>query len=341
MPLESGPEQVDESQDTLEPLKGDIYAHFPVVEKGEELIVYKEVFAEMLKDDWENACILMNWVDLDGNPVTWEHFLVSSNPEEVVSDIQEGILEEGGKLPKYGMDGKFGAETSAALNELINPALATALDDVDETLRSFDSDDSFDSYSDLSPEEIEKNQRMQQKFISVLDPAVHDAASARMEEAGLQMDLASNYEDLDLSSEAVQKYREDSRVFRRALILEEPSLAKVEEVGNEVILILERTLDQIDFSKINTAEDLEEIVENLAPQLEEDINALDENFDEDLITDAILDAEPEILLAYISSFVGEVGYLALSEIDMDGSSPDELMRVIVNESLIPQMSIRV
>lgn len=43
----------------------------------------------------------------------------------LVKQLQQALLSQGGKLPKYGADGKFGAETEAALKSLYKSTSVT------------------------------------------------------------------------------------------------------------------------------------------------------------------------------------------------------------------------
>ena len=53
-------------------------------------------------------------------PLDWNFFRVAKDPLAVVNSIQEKILANGGELPRFGVDGKFGSETEAGLNDAIS-----------------------------------------------------------------------------------------------------------------------------------------------------------------------------------------------------------------------------
>lgn len=94
----------------LEQFKGSADAPFEVVEKGEGLKEYPSDFSRQLKANWREACQLMNWKSRGKQP-DWQFFLVAKDPFGLVSSIQKKIIENGGSLEKYGVDGKFGPET--------------------------------------------------------------------------------------------------------------------------------------------------------------------------------------------------------------------------------------
>lgn len=115
--LESSRREAPESRDTL---VGEIYAPFELREATQRITPYAPVFMENLNKNWGQVCELMNW-KTDGQVMDISIFKLAKDPVSVVRTIQEAIVTRGGKLEKYGQDGKFGPETVAALAALSTP----------------------------------------------------------------------------------------------------------------------------------------------------------------------------------------------------------------------------
>lgn len=328
MSFESGPEHREEVSD-LESLKGDIYAHFPVVEKGETSPKYSEAFTQNLKDNWESVCDLMHWFNLEGRAISWENFLVSSDPEALVRSVQEKINSEGGFLSEFGMDGKFGPETVRELRKVVQVeaiySFDEARDDLDFTLDEFE----------MSDEEIERDEEMRAHFMAILQSG--DRAMRRIETAGLEFDKMTSIDELDLSREALSRYREDSVGFRNELVREEPNLRIVADLVDEAIILIESVLGQIDFSQIKSTEDMIDLVQGLKPMVKSGFEALEDDYGEDELHNALLASDPEIIMTYMLSVIAELAYIIMSEIHEDGSSPEELTQIFVDEGFLPNL----
>ncbi len=318
-------------QEDREALIAGVTVPFETIALGETLKKYPEVFARFVERNWAQVCELMDWKK-DGEALNYSIFKLAKDPAELVKTIQTKIIETGGALPKYGVDGKFGQETETGLKAALKPdtLVATAAKPKEPAEEPSDRLD--------APEvKLEAAKRDLGKFQLLLEPI--GKAERRLEAAGLRVkDLASQA----MTPEFVSDYRKKARSFRETLGRENPLLAKVTAAANQAVDILSEEIKKVDFSKIKTVEDLirwtQEFTQTLEakfktiqePKLttdeEKEVQTMMEDFKEFKNLDRL-----ELPMAFILSLVGEVAVIATEHFQKNKEGIEALAQLLKKE----------
>ncbi len=305
---------------------------FETIPPGESLVKYTEVFARFVEKNWAQVCELMDWKK-EGEALNYSIFNLAKDPTELVRTIQAKILDAGGTLPKYGVDGKFGQETETGLKAALAPDAPVATAELKE------------SVEEPAPPEakIEGAKRDLGRFELLLEPI--GKAERRLEAAGLRVkDFASQ----TMTPEFVSDYRQKARAFRESLGRENPLLAKVTAAANQAVDILTEEIKKVDFSKIKTVEDLirwaQEFTQTLEakfktiqePKLttdeEKEVQTMMEDFKEFKNLDRL-----ELPMAFILSLVGEVAVIAAEHFQKNREGIEALAQVLKKEYFLSSL----
>lgn len=203
----AGPEgsSVENPESNRDTLARDLQSPFALREPTEKSKEYPAVFMQSLTNNWEDVCTLMDWKK-DGQAVNISTFNLAKDPMKVVQSIQAAIVAKGGKLDKYGQDGKFGSETETGLKQALAPA---------------------PTLSAAAP--IEPAMEVPSRLGSV-----EDRAWQRLGEASL-----------NVRSPNAKDFQARSRAFRETLGKQDPLLAKFVPYANELVQTVEVELEKI------------------------------------------------------------------------------------------------
>lgn len=320
--------------ESLEALIGNISAPFALRDSTEKSKRYPAVFMRLLTNNWTDVCKLMDW-EKDGAAIDISTFKLAKDPNQVVRSIQAAIVTRGGKLEKYGQDGKFGPETENGLRQ----ALAQT-----STLSTTAPTESPPEPVSRAPE-IHERQPTMLNFEALM--AALKASDGRLKAAGLDI---KNIDKTSVTPKLISAYKVKASAFRESLGRENPLLAKLCPIVDEVIKIIEEEIKKIDISSVKNRQDFNDTIRDLAQVIETKMVEKEAQF-EQVITEAEqaqleqmtrdflelknLD-QVELFTAFYMSAINE---LVLTAMEHFGKDPDavenfvELMRV---ERIIPR-----
>ncbi len=283
-----------ETPSVLEEFKENKDAPFETVKKGEIAPDYPYAFFNKIRANWSKVCELMNWKKGEA-PLDWNFFRVAKDPLALVSMIQEKILTNGGELPRFGVDGKFGSETEAGLNDAISgkgevPKLGRGL--ISAELEKGEK-------IEQSSEQRQIKDKLQEMY-DVL-PKVEE----RLKTADLLPDKEF-FEDPDFGDHDVLEFQTRAMKFREDLISQEPRLKPLVKLANKIVPIIEAEIKKIDLSKINSKADLYKVFEKMGPALKPQIDSLIDGMSEAEMEKLMLEVDMEVLMSFFMSTISEL-----------------------------------
>lgn len=329
----------DEAPVALESFKGNSDAPFETVGKNEELPKYPYTSLNKLRSSWTNVCDFMNWKK-GGQPVDWNFLRVSKNPFDVVTSIQEKILAEGGSLPRYGVDGKFGDETQGALNDVMSKKAkivrAQAQTDVvaDLTPTASLHPDHVLSQEAVPVGKVEGkgsiDRLIQQKMREMFDALPR--IEARLEAAGLDVDRDwlkdSNFSDADVIG-----FQTRAMEFRENLITEEPRLEPLNRLARGLIPEIETEIRKIDLAKINSMEDLIRALGELGKAIEAKMDSMKDVLSDEKMGEMIREIDIELLMAFFMASFNELAVLLAGYFKENKQNFERIMKFFEDEFL--------
>ncbi|MBI2638432.1 hypothetical protein HYW83_02475 [Candidatus Peregrinibacteria bacterium] len=330
----------DEASSGLEAFKGNADAPFETVGKNEEPPTYPYTFLNKLKTSWSKVCDLMDW-EKAAQPVDWNFFRVSRNPFVVVTSIQKKILENGGSLPSYGVDGKFGSETQGALNDLMakrdESTTARAQVDVaaDLTATASSQLDRVGRTEAVSAGKLERrgsmNRLMQQKMREMFDALPR--IEARLEAAGLDIDR-DWLKDPNFSDADVIGFQTRAMEFREDLITKEPRLEPLNRLVQKLIPEIETEIRKIDLAKINSMEDLVRVIGELGKTLEAKMDSMKDVLSDEKMEELIREVDIEVLMAFFMASFNELAVLMARYFKENKQNFERIMKIFEDEFLV-------
>ncbi len=313
----------ESSNSILEGFKENPTAPFETVKKGEKTADYPYAFLNKLRTNWTSVCQLMDWKQ-NGKNLDWNFFEVASEPSQVVMDIQSKILEKGGNLPKYGVDGKFGNETLKALTEIV--------------VKIQQPDTKRLESKPISPEVKEAKFKEGVRRLMEVLPAIE----ARLEKAGLKVD--KNWlRDPNLSDADIAEYQTRAWKFREEMVTADPRLKPLNDLLQAAIPDIEKGVAGIDLSKINSARDFFGVMGKMAEGLEAKEKIYKGKIDEKLLEESMKEKESmENLMTLFISFTSEMSILVARPFLNDKVNAERITEILKNEFLIqrdPQITV--
>lgn len=318
----------DEAIVALESFKGNPDAPFETVGKNEDSPSYPHIFLNKLGASWSRVCDLMAWEKAD-QPADWNFFRVSKDPFEVVTLIQKKILAEGGSLPNYDVDGKFGPETQGALNDVMSKKTEILKTRIQVDVAT-DLTDTADVATEADQEPVWMDKFIQEKRGEMI--AALPRIEASLQAAGLNI-YSDWFEDPNFSDIDVLEFQMRAREFREGLVAQEPRLEPLNRVVPEVIQILKAKIKKIDLTKINSMEELTNAMEKLSKDPEVKINLKNVLSNEEM-EELFSEVDFEVLMSFVMSLFQEftvimAGYFKKNEQDFE-----RIMKILEDEFLI-------
>ncbi len=316
--------QSEAAPENLEEFKGRTDAPFDVIQKGETLAKYPLSFSRKLKDNWDKACKLMDW-KVAGAAPDWHFFEVAKDPVAVVKTLQNKIVEKGGTLPKYGVDGKFGSETEKGLAAALVPvetATTRGLGPVDKNHPA------ETSSLPRNPEAEKALAREKMKEAIDAMPKVE----ARLDAAGLSLDK----HDLEKFSDngVMMSYQTRAKGFREGVMEKDPRLKPLGKLVDAVIPIVESEVKKIDLSKINSFEDIVRTLEGSMKGLESKMDALRDLVSEKELEEVIKNVKMEELLVFAISAFNEMAVIIVNHFAKDKANLERVGKILLDESML-------
>jgi len=324
----------------LEGLKGNADAPFVTVDKGEMPPVYPGAFLNKINSNWEKVCDLMSWKK-EGKPVDVNFFAVSKDPFAVVTLIQEKIVAEGGKLSRYGVDGKFGNETQNALaNSLskkteavpISTHVDVAQDLTTAALRSFDAMSGREPSVAGGVEKVNLADRLIREKIGEMIKA-WPRIDARLKDADLNIDmewLKTN----DFSDADVVIFQTRAMQFREKLAKEDKKLEPLNRVMPKLISSIEEEIGKIDLKEINSMKDLNRALEELGKGISLKMDSMNDLFSDKELEDLIGDVDIEVLMSFFLASMHELTVLMAKYFKGNEQNFERIMKIFENEFLV-------
>lgn len=302
----------------LEAFKENSAAPFETVKKNELPTPYPKVFSALLKSNWEKACKLMEWKK-DTKTPEWSFFEVAKDPVEVVKSIQNKIVEKGGVLPKYGVDGKFGPETQEALEKVSKVEVLPSPKPKDQPEK--------EKTSPAKPSEAAERALLQKKMREAMDAM--PKVEARLESAGIKPDKdvwEKGVSDLDLMN-----YQGKAKKLRESAMEEEPLLKPLGPLVDSIIPTVEAAVEKIDLSKINSLEDLTHAVGALEKDLSAKMDAYKDTLSEAKVKEIMENAKMESLLTFFLSAFYEMAMVLVNHFSKDKENLKRIVEMLMKE----------
>lgn len=241
-------------------------------------------------------------------------------------------MAEGGALPRYGVDGKFGSETQGALVDVVTEKDATERVQARVDSRPLDRVREPEAVSAAKIERGNSMDRlMQEKMGEMIDAMPR--IEARLAAAGLDIDrdwLRSS----DFSEEKVLEFRTRAMSFREELIEEEPRLGPLNRVVNVLIPVVEEEMSKIDLTKINSMEDLMRAIEELVKAIDSRIDFTNVDLSEEDMEKLIREVDIELLMSFFMASFNELQVLMAKYFNENEQSFKRIMQMFEDEFLV-------
>lgn len=291
-------ESIDDSKaSSLDDFKGNTDAPFEVVNKNEVPPTYPYAFLNKVKRNWSKICQLMEW-EKEGQHISEKFFMVARDPFAVVKSIQNKMIERGGKLSKYGTDGKFGKETEEALQEIIKPQNTIPLDVLPTKFAS-------ETSRPISEKEKEDNKKLDlELFASFFDSL--DKIDKRLEEAGLKYIKKDSTENSDITEADIVAYQTRGMQFREQLVTQEPRLKPLCQIGEKLIAAIEEIAQHIDVTKIKTKADIEKIIKEMSEHIGKQLDSHQNILKDKELEKLLKEVDRELLMTLFMEIMCEV-----------------------------------
>lgn len=327
----------DEASAALEAFKGTLDAPFETVGKDEELPSYPNTFLNQLRSNWTKVCDFMSWKKGE-QVVDWNFFKVSKNPFGVVTSIQEKILAEGGSLPRYGTDGKFGPETQDALNDVLSKEAIKSRAQVDVAAHLTAATSRSDRVTETKVVGDREGERgrsmdrlMQQKMRGMFDAVPR--IEARLQVAGLDIDR-DWLKDPNFSDADVIEFQTRAMEFREDLVTKEPMLEPLNRFVRGIIPEIETEIRKIDLAKINSMEDLMRVIGELGKTLEAKMDSMKDVLSDEKMEELIREVDIEVLMSFFMASFNEFAVLMAKYFKENKQNFERIMKIFEDEFLV-------
>lgn len=334
MSLETS-DQAGETSDALEAFKDKIKAPFAVVDKGVEPPLYSFKFSKNVRSNWTEICKLMDWNGEAQEVPDYNYFRVAENPVDLVKQIQEKILQEGGGLPRFGTDGLFGPETQEALRSVITSQSGVAVDSApieEAPVLSSGALTTREGKREIrDPMEVLMQERLGE-MVEVL-PRIE----TRLNAAGLDLD-SDFLRSSSFSTAEVASYQSRAMEFRESMVLEEPRLKPLNEAANVLIPVLEVEIKKIDLSKIHSMEDLmvtiEQFIKSLESKLKTELVSLSDTLNEEEMNALIRDGDLEVVMSFFMAVFQEFAVIMAGYFKENEQNFERIVKIFEDEYLV-------
>ncbi len=311
-----------ETASTLEEFKENKDAPFETVKKGETPPDYPYAFFNKIRANWSKVCELMNWKKGEA-PLDWNFFRVAKDPLAVVNSIQEKILANGGELPRFGVDGKFGSETEAGLNDAIS-----GKGEVPKMGRGVIAE-MFEEGEKIEPSPDGK--QIKDKFQEMV--SVMPKVAERLKVSNLIPDKEF-LENPNFGEHDVIEFQTRAMKFREELIVQEPRLKPLEKLANKIVPIIEAEIKKIDVSQIKSKADLFKVLEKLGQALGPQIDSLKDVISEEELKKIMLEVDSEVLGSFIGSVFSELAVVMAGYFKGNEENFKRIVELFKNELLL-------